>query len=143
MHPLARCAFRPVGRALLHMMCGPHGCPFDVAIDVAASTVYTFGPLPVGCHMPRATPHRAVPCRAVQVVFLVGAEEGILPHQRATKSASTAEMREEERLAYVGVTRAKDHLYVTVTKVGRMKAFQNIPEIVLICVMGPQITLSR
>jgi DNA helicase-2/ATP-dependent DNA helicase PcrA len=45
------------------------------------------------------------------VVFMVGMEEGTLPHIRAMDDES--EMEEERRLAYVGVTRAKERLYLT------------------------------
>jgi DNA helicase-2/ATP-dependent DNA helicase PcrA len=45
------------------------------------------------------------------VVFIVGMEEGILPHQRALDDPE--EMDEERRLMYVGVTRAKDQLYLS------------------------------
>ena len=45
------------------------------------------------------------------VVFMVGMEENILPHIRSMKEKS--EMEEERRLAYVGVTRAKERLYLT------------------------------
>ncbi|WP_324715635.1 DNA helicase PcrA [Carboxydochorda subterranea] len=45
------------------------------------------------------------------VVFLVGMEEGILPHARSTFEAS--DLEEERRLCYVGVTRAKEKLYLT------------------------------
>jgi len=46
-----------------------------------------------------------------KVVFLVGMEEGIFPHSQSLFSVSDIE--EERRLCYVGVTRAKDHLYLT------------------------------
>ncbi|HEU4792695.1 MAG TPA: 3'-5' exonuclease, partial [Nitrolancea sp.] len=45
------------------------------------------------------------------VVFLVGAEEGILPHARSMDS--DAQLEEERRLFYVGVTRTKERLYIT------------------------------
>ena len=44
------------------------------------------------------------------VVFIVGMEEGLLPHIRCFDDP--AQMEEERRLAYVGVTRAKDRLYL-------------------------------
>ena len=46
------------------------------------------------------------------VVFIVGMEDGILPHQRSMDSGDPAEMEEERRLCYVGMTRAKDRLYL-------------------------------
>lgn len=44
------------------------------------------------------------------VVFIVGMEEGILPHMRAFADAD--QMEEERRLCYVGMTRAKERLYL-------------------------------
>ncbi|MCW3156994.1 DNA helicase PcrA [Micropruina sp. KQZ13P-5] len=45
------------------------------------------------------------------VVFLTGFEDGIFPHQRTLDSAD--ELQEERRLAYVGITRARQRLYLT------------------------------
>jgi DNA helicase-2/ATP-dependent DNA helicase PcrA len=45
------------------------------------------------------------------VVFITGLEEGLLPHRRSMES--TAEIEEERRLFYVGVTRAKQRLFLT------------------------------
>ncbi|MBS1724065.1 MAG: UvrD-helicase domain-containing protein [Armatimonadetes bacterium] len=45
------------------------------------------------------------------VVFLVGMEEGVFPHSRAL--ASDTELDEERRLAYVGMTRAREELHLT------------------------------
>lgn len=45
------------------------------------------------------------------VVFLVGLEEGILPHSRSFEDLDS--MAEERRLFYVGLTRAKDKLFLS------------------------------
>ncbi len=45
------------------------------------------------------------------VVFLTGMEDGIFPHMRSL--ADTDELAEERRLAYVGITRARERLYLT------------------------------
>ena len=46
-----------------------------------------------------------------ETVFMVGMEEGVFPHLRSL--TDTKEMEEERRLCYVGMTRAKSHLYLT------------------------------
>ncbi len=46
-----------------------------------------------------------------KVVFIVGLEEGLFPHSQSLWE--TDGMEEERRLAYVGVTRAKEILYLT------------------------------
>jgi DNA helicase-2/ATP-dependent DNA helicase PcrA len=45
------------------------------------------------------------------VVFLAGLEEGVFPHARAMDAP--AEMEEERRLCYVGMTRARHRLYLS------------------------------
>nr|WP_246861253.1 DNA helicase PcrA [Bacillus sp. REN3] len=45
------------------------------------------------------------------VVFLIGMEEGVFPHSRSLMEE--AEMEEERRLAYVGITRAEEELFIT------------------------------
>jgi len=45
------------------------------------------------------------------VVFVSGMEDGIFPHRRAFEDSS--ELEEERRLCYVGMTRAKDRLFLT------------------------------
>jgi len=54
------------------------------------------------------------------VVFLIGCVEGQLPHSRTTDpkahEAAAADLDEERRLFYVGITRARDQLYLTAAR---------------------------
>ena len=52
------------------------------------------------------------------IVFMVGIEEGLLPHQRSYDSK--AELEEERRLCYVGITRAQEHVYLTYARSRRL-----------------------
>jgi DNA helicase-2/ATP-dependent DNA helicase PcrA len=45
------------------------------------------------------------------VVFLTGMEDGVFPHLRAL--GNNVELEEERRLAYVGITRARERLYLS------------------------------
>jgi DNA helicase-2/ATP-dependent DNA helicase PcrA len=47
------------------------------------------------------------------VVFMLGCEEGVFPHMRALDSG---DLEEERRLCYVGITRARESLYLTYAK---------------------------
>lgn len=53
-------------------------------------------------------------------VFLPGWEEGLFPHQRALEDAGTEGLEEERRLAYVGITRAKEKAVITYANMRRM-----------------------
>ncbi|MCB1152495.1 MAG: UvrD-helicase domain-containing protein [Deltaproteobacteria bacterium] len=58
-------------------------------------------------------------------VFMVGMEEAVLPHSRSISSGLTAEIEEERRLAYVGITRAKR--YLTLTCAARRRSYSGLP----------------
>lgn len=58
------------------------------------------------------------------VVFITGMEEGIFPHSRSFEEPR--EMEEERRLAYVGITRAKEKLYLVYAF--RRSTFGNVSE---------------
>lgn len=49
------------------------------------------------------------------VVFIVGMEEGVFPHERSISGiqGKDNELEEERRLCYVGITRARDRLFMT------------------------------
>ncbi len=48
-----------------------------------------------------------------RVVFIVGLEEGLFPHERSMKAAKIEDAEEERRLFYVALTRAKERVYLT------------------------------
>ena len=47
-----------------------------------------------------------------RVVFIVGLEEGLFPHERSSRAAKIEDAEEERRLFYVALTRAKQKLYL-------------------------------
>ncbi|TGV22508.1 ATP-dependent DNA helicase PcrA, partial [Mesorhizobium sp. M00.F.Ca.ET.186.01.1.1] len=58
------------------------------------------------------------------VVFLVGLEEGVFPHSRSL--FDDTEMEEERRLAYVGITRAEERLYMTCARMRTLFGRTNV-----------------
>ena len=62
------------------------------------------------------------------VVFLVGMEEGLFPSIRGTEDASEEEIEEERRLCYVGITRARENLYLSHASIRRIWGQVNYQE---------------
>lgn len=62
------------------------------------------------------------------VVFVIGLEEGLLPHARSLREDAPQEVEEERRLLFVGITRARRELYLSRCRVrefrGRSEATQ-------------------
>ena len=56
------------------------------------------------------------------IVFLVGMEQGLLPHNRTLNDP--LEMEEERRLCYVGITRAQEQLFMTYTRERRLWGYR-------------------
>ena len=63
------------------------------------------------------------------VVYMVGMEEGLLPHSRSVKSGREEDIAEERRLCYVGITRAQEQLTLSMALTRRKwgKARPTIP----------------
>ncbi|MDR3419547.1 MAG: DNA helicase II [Nevskia sp.] len=57
------------------------------------------------------------------VVFLVGMENGLFPHQRAVEEGN---LEEERRLCYVGITRARKQLYLSYAEVRRIHGVEQL-----------------
>lgn len=54
-----------------------------------------------------------------EAVVIAGVEEGLIPHERAINEGSEG-LREERRLLYVGITRAKNHLMLSWARIRRV-----------------------
>ncbi|MGH8564626.1 MAG: DNA helicase II [Gammaproteobacteria bacterium] len=60
------------------------------------------------------------------LVFLVGLEEGLFPHQRSNDDP--AQLQEERRLCYVGITRAQERLVLTHAEARRLHGDEKYPQ---------------
>ena len=60
------------------------------------------------------------------LVFLVGLEEGLFPHQRSNEDP--AQLQEERRLCYVGITRAQERLVLTHAEARRLHGDEKYPQ---------------
>ncbi len=83
------------------------------------------------------------------VVFLVGMEDGLFPHHRRGEGAE--DLEEERRLCYVGMTRAKEKLYLTNAERRRVfgserfnfpsRFIEEIPEELMSRMVGDRVTV--
>ena len=67
------------------------------------------------------------------IVFIIGLEEGLLPHERAVREGDRHAIEEERRLLFVGMTRAKRELLLTLTAVRALRGrlLTSIPSLFL------------
>ncbi len=73
------------------------------------------------------------------VVFIVGVNDGLLPHSRSKDSDD--EMEEERRLFYVGITRAKEKLFLSLTKIRRnYNGIQELSPSIFLTELPPQVS---
>ena len=72
------------------------------------------------------------------IVYMVGMEEGLLPHSRSVKSGREEDIAEERRLCYVGITRAQETLTMSMALTRRKwgKARPTIPSQFLYEIIG-------
>ena len=54
-------------------------------------------------------------------VFIIGLEEGLLPHERSNTEENEDELEEERRLFFVGITRAKAGLYISYARYRKIR----------------------
>ncbi|MET0851041.1 MAG: 3'-5' exonuclease, partial [Candidatus Rokuibacteriota bacterium] len=74
------------------------------------------------------------------VVFLTGLEEGVFPHSRSLNDPE--ELEEERRLCYVGITRAKSHLFLSYALHRRIQGYaQGEPSRFLLEIPETELTL--
>jgi DNA helicase-2/ATP-dependent DNA helicase PcrA len=96
----------------LRPLAGKHGTSLDAFLSELALGV------DVDLHDPRAERVSLLTLHAAKglefhVVFIVGCEDGLLPHRFSFDEAETVDLAEERRLFFVGLTRAREQLYLT------------------------------
>jgi DNA helicase-2/ATP-dependent DNA helicase PcrA len=89
-----------------------HGASLDAFVNELALGV------DVDLHDPRAERVALLTLHAAKglefrVVFIVGCEDGLLPHRFSFDEAETVDLAEERRLFFVGLTRARERLFLT------------------------------
>jgi len=79
------------------------------------------------------------------VVFIVAVEEKILPHDRSLQSRDPKQLEEERRLLFVGITRAKEELHLSVARMREMHAQRRypVPSSFLMELMGDDVELRE
>ncbi len=102
---------RPIADAL-QPLAGKHGTNLTAFLSELAVGV------DVDLHDPRAERVSLLTLHAAKglefrVVFLVGCEDGLLPHRFGSDEADEADVAEERRLFFVGLTRARERLFLT------------------------------
>lgn len=102
---------RAITDALLPLA-GQHGADCDAFVNELALAV------DIDLHDPRAERVSLLTLHAAKglefrVVFLVGCEDGLLPHRFSFDDTGETDIAEERRLFFVGLTRARDRLFLT------------------------------